>query len=250
MAIDFTSTSQLAATHGVKAAVFGGAGVGKTALIATAPRPFLIAIEPGLIVLKEANIIRIHGANQPGITYDVPVGKVKYIKDSSPLPQVREILRAFQNPGLPANAWVNGIDTIGLDSLSQLAEWELMYQMTQTPNGQKAYGEMADNILEIIRDFVCLPDKHCLFTCKQSISDHTGLYSAAFPGQLLNYHFPHEFDCALQLCVSDGAAAGQVRRWLRTQPDFKNFSKDRTGALDPQGEQPYLYNIFAKISAA
>jgi hypothetical protein len=245
MAIEFTSTSQVTATHGVKCAVFGNAGVGKTALMATAPRPFLIAVEPGLIVLKPANIIRMYGANTPGICYDVPVAKIKHVNGASPLPQVREVYKAFQR----RDPWTLQIDTIGLDSISQLAEWELAYQMTQTPNGQKAYGMMADEILEVIRDFVCLPDKHCVFTAKQSVSAHSGLYSAAFPGQLMDYHFPYEFDCTLQLCVTEGID-GTAHRFLRTQPDFKNFSKDRTGALDPKGESPYLYNIFSKISAA
>lgn len=245
MAIDFTSTAQITAGHGVKMAVFGNAKVGKTALMATSPRPLLIAIEPGLIVLKPANIARMYGTGTPGICYDVPVAKVKHVNGQSPLPQVREVHKAF----LRRDGWTNDIDTIGLDSVSQLAEWELAFQMTQTPNGQKAYGEMADAILEVIRDFTTLPDKNAVFLFKQSVSSHSGLYSMACPGQLLDYHLPYEFDCVSQLCVTEGAD-GAAHRYLRTQPDFKNFSGDRTGALDPKGEAAYLYNIFAKISAA
>lgn len=245
MAINFTSTSQVTAAHGVKCAVFGNAGAGKTALLATAPAPLLIAIEPGLIVLKPANIVRMFGANTPGICYDVPVAKVQHVAGQSPLIQVKEIHRAFLN----RVDWTRGIDTIGLDSISQLAEWELAYQRTQSSNLQAAYGAMADEILELIRDFTTLPDKHCVFLAKQGVSSHSGLFSASFPGQLLDFHFPYEFDCTLQLCVAE-AGDGSAARYLRTQADFKNFSKDRTGALDPKGEAAYLYNIFAKISAA
>lgn len=245
MSVQYTSTAAVTAVHGVKCAIFGNAGVGKTACIATAPKPLLIAVEPGLIVLKPANIVRMYGANTPGITYDVPVAQIKHVNGQSPLPQVREVHKAF----LRRDEWTRGIETIGLDSVSQLAEWELAYQMTQTPNGQKAYGQMADEILEVIRDFTTLPDKHCVFTAKQSVSSHSGLFSASFPGQLLDFHFPYEFDCTLQLCVAEGEQ-GINHRYFRTQPDFKNFSKDRTGALDPKGEAAYLYNIFAKISAA
>jgi hypothetical protein len=243
--IEYTTTAVQTASHGVKAAIFGGAGLGKTASIATAPAPLLIAIEPGLIVLKRENIVRMFGANTPGISYDIPVAKVKHVPGQSPLPQVKEVHKAFQR----GDDWTNTIQTIGLDSISQLAEWELAYQMTQTPNGQKAYGQMADEILEVIRLFTSLPNKNCVFIAKQSISSHSGLYSASFPGQLLDFHFPHEFDCVLQLCTADGEQ-GVVHRFFRTQPDFKNFSKDRTGALDPRGEPAYFYNIFNKISAA
>jgi hypothetical protein len=245
MAIDFTSTSQMTAAHGVKCAVFGNAGVGKTALMATAPAPLLISVEPGLIVLKPSNIVRMFGANTPGICYDVPVAKIKYEAGKSPLPQVREIHKAFAR----GDDWTRHIETIGLDSISQLAEWELAFQMTQNSNGQRNYGVMADEILELIRDFTTLPNKHCVFTGKQSVSSHSGLFSASFPGQLLDFHFPYEFDCTLQLCTAEGVD-GVMHRYLRTQPDLKNFSKDRTGALDPKGEAAYLYNIFSKISAA
>jgi hypothetical protein len=245
MAIDFTSTSQVTAAHGVKVAIFGNAGAGKTALMATAPRPLLIAVEPGLIVLKPSNIARMFGVNTPGICYDVPVAKIKFVTGTSPLPQVREVHKAF----LRRDPWTNEIDTLGMDSISQLAEWELAYQRTQTTNLQAAYGAMADEILELIRDFTTLPDKHCVFLGKQGVSSHSGLFSASFPGQLLDFHFPYEFDCTLQLCVAE-STDGAANRYLRTQSDFKNFSKDRTGALDPKGESAYLYNIFNKISAA
>lgn len=243
--IEYTTTSEVTASQGIKCAIFGNAGIGKTAVIATAPAPLLIAVEPGLIVLKPANIVRMFGADTPGISYNVPVAKIKHVSGGSPLPQVREVIKAFQR----GDEWTRPIQTIGLDSISQLAEWELTYQMTQTPNGQKAYGEMADTILELIRDFTTLPDKHVVFTAKQSVSSHSGLYSASFPGQLLDFHFPYEFDCTLQLCTAEGEN-GASHRYFRTQPDYKNFSKDRTGALDPKGEPAYLYNIFSKISAA
>jgi hypothetical protein len=245
VAIEYTTTSQITAAHGVKCAIFGGAGLGKTASFATAPAPFLIAVEPGLIVLKRENIVRMFGQATPGISYDIPAAIIKHLPGQSALPQVREVLAAFKR----ADPWTTSIQTIGLDSISQLAEWELAFQLTQTPNGQKAYGEMADEILELIREFTSLPSKNVICTAKQSVSSHSGLYSASFPGQLLDFHFPHEFDVILQLCTAEGEA-GTPTRYFRTQPDFKNFAKDRTGALDPRGEPAFFYHIFNKISAA
>lgn len=237
--IQYTTTNQQAVSHGVKCAMYGGAGTGKTASLATAPRPFLISVEAGLIVLKQSNLERIHGPNQAGISYDIPVATIKSCRE------LRELHGIFHR----RESWTEQIDTIGLDSISQLAEYELAYQMTLTTNGQKAYGQMADEILECIRLFTALPGKNVIFIAKQSVSAHSGLFSASFPGQLLDFHFPYEFDVVLQLCVADNEQGGKFR-FFRTQPDLKNFAKDRTGALDPNGEAVYFYNIFNKISAA
>lgn len=239
MAVSYTTTAELAKVQGIKIAIYGNAKTGKTALAATAPKPFIVAIEPGLIVLKRQNIVRMHGEGTPGINYrEIQVANVTDCRD----------LRALHTSFERGDEWTKAYETIFIDSLSQLAENELKYQMTQTPNGQKAYGEMADEVLACIRLFTELPKFHVVFTAKQAYSQAAGLLSASFPGQLLDFHFPFEFDCILQTVVGD-LPGGGINRFLRVTSDLKNFAGDRTGALNPAGELPYLYNIFAKISA-
>ena len=66
MALNFTTTRKAAQTNGVKVLVYGKAGVGKTVLCATAPKPVIISAEAGLLSLQGA---------------DIPVIEVKNIED-------------------------------------------------------------------------------------------------------------------------------------------------------------------------
>lgn len=72
MAVKLTTSKQAALVHGVKCIVYGRAGIGKTMLVATAPAPFLISAESGLLSLREQNITKVFGENNPNITYDIP----------------------------------------------------------------------------------------------------------------------------------------------------------------------------------
>ena len=44
--------SKLAANYGVKMVTYGGPGVGKTPIVATAPRPILLVHEPGMLSMR------------------------------------------------------------------------------------------------------------------------------------------------------------------------------------------------------
>jgi len=238
MAIQYTTTAATTATQGVKCAVYGNSATGKTSSIATAPAPFIVAAEPGLLALTRGNIQRMFGVDTPGIAYDIPVAKIESCVD------LRAIHASFQR----REPWTTAFKTIALDSLSQIAEYELKYQMTQTPNGQKAYGQMADEVLDCIRLFMTLDGFNVIFTAKQAVSSASGLFSGSFPGQLLDFHFPFEFDEIFQMVLADNGSGG-VTRYFRTVSDHKSFAKDRSGALDVRGEFPNWSHVFQKISA-
>ena len=55
MAIKIQSTADIQFV-GVKCIIFGGAGVGKTRAIATAPSPIIISAEQGLLSLMEVDV--------------------------------------------------------------------------------------------------------------------------------------------------------------------------------------------------
>ncbi len=55
MAINVKTTGGLTA-NGVKVLVYGAAGVGKTALIATLPSPIVLSAEGGLLSLQEIDM--------------------------------------------------------------------------------------------------------------------------------------------------------------------------------------------------
>lgn len=238
MSVSYTTTAATTATQGIKAALYGNSATGKTASIATAPAPFIVAAEPGLLSLTKGNIQRMFGVNTPGISYDIPVAKIESCAD----------LRAIHSAFKTRAPWTAAFQTVALDSLSQLAEYELKYQMTQTPNGQKAYGQMADEVLDCVRLFMALEGFNVIFTAKQAVSSASGLFSGSFPGQLLDFNFPFEFDEIFQMVLADNGQGGS-NRYFRTVSDHKAFAKDRSGALDVRGEFPNWSAVFQKISA-
>lgn len=244
--MNYSTTEQLATSHGVKGIIFGNAGTGKTMLAATAPRPFLISVENGILSLKKSNIERVFGVNSPGISYNIPLASISSVDDFQ---------KVYQD--LTTNEKMfESFDTIYIDSLSEIVEAILKNELSGTSssgnkiNGMAAYGEMASLTIEWCKKFRDLPGKHVFLTCKQGISDHTGLMGPSMPGRMLEREIPYLFDEVLQIAVGEDQATKQPFRYIRTCSDLKNYAKDRSGALDPRGELPFLYNIISKISAA
>jgi AAA domain len=235
--IEYTSTGRLQLATGVKVLVYGNAGIGKTMLCATAPKPLLISAEGGLLSLQRKNIERVFGVNTPGITYDIPVALIRTVED---------LMRVYDDVKRPD--WSANIQTVCLDSLSEIAETVLAHAHTQTKDGRAAFGDMAEQVLELCRKFRDLPGKHVYFSTKQGFSTDSDLIGPSLPGRMLDREIPYLFDELLQLGISQDAQ-GQAFRYLRTMPDLKHYAKDRSGMLDARGECPSLTNIFNKISA-
>lgn len=234
MAINYTSTGVMPLSKGVKVLVYSDAGLGKTMLCATAPTPLLISAESGLLSLQKKNIERVFGVNQPGICYDIPVAPIKSLAD---LNEVYNMLAAGTS-----------IQTVCLDSLSEIAETVLAHAMTTNNDGRAAFGEMATEIIEQCRKFRDLPNVHTYFSAKRGYSDDSRKNGPSMPGQKLSRELPYLFDEVFQLDLFEASPGTPPVRFLRTSPDLKNYAKDRSGALDPMGELPNLTNIFDKIS--
>lgn len=238
MATEYTSTGRIQLSQGVKVLTYGNAGIGKTMLCATAPQPLLISAESGLLSLQRKNIERVFGVNTPGICYDIPVALIRSIDDLS------KVYDDVRNPQFAAS-----VQTICLDSLSEIAETVLAHALASTKDGRAAYGDMADQIINLVRKFRDLPGKHCYFTTKQGLSSDSDLLGPSLPGQKLDREVPYLFDELFQLTISE-SQDGAKHRYLRVEPDLKHYAKDRSGQLDVRGEYPNLTNIFQKISAA
>jgi len=237
--IQYTTSDQVAIGHGVKACIYGNAGTGKTVLAATAPRPFMIQAESGTLSLARPNLERIYGVGSPGITYQIPMAIIRTVDDFE---------KVYADITTRGDIW-NGFETLYLDSLSEIVEAILKHELATNKDGRAAYGEMADRVIEWVKKFRDLPGKHVFFTCEQGISSHTGLMGPSMPGNMLDRKLPYLVDEVLQVCIGEDPTTKAQYRYLRTQSDLKNYAKDRSGALDPRGEQPYLYNIINKISA-
>jgi hypothetical protein len=202
------STAQVGVTQGLKGIVYGMSGKGKTVLGASAPRPLFLSAERGLLSLRRFNL--------PYINIDSLV----------------TLRNAFDWCSTPK---ANQFDTLILDSLSEVAEITLAEQKGKTKDGRKAYGDMAEIITEIAKDFRDIPRKHCVLICKQgtAVDGPSGarFNLPAFPGQQLEKWAPYWYDFIFQLETFSGEQPGQIVRALRTQPDQYNQAKDRSGAL-------------------
>lgn len=223
MAIKLISARESALSQGIKVLVHGLAGSGKTVLCTTTQ-------EPTVIISAEAGLLSIAHT-------DVPVIEVGSIDD------VREAYEFLLTDEGRAFSWV------ALDSISEIAEVVLAYEKSQTKDPRKAYGELQDQMMQLLRAFRDLPGRNVVMTCKQEKvkDEHSGqiLYSPLMPGSKLAQQIPYLFDEVFALRVEKDAE-GNSQRWLQTGRDIQYEAKDRSGLLD-MFEPPSLYDIAMKI---
>jgi phage nucleotide-binding protein len=212
-----------------KILVYGGAGVGKTTLIASLTGKILIiSAEAGLLSLAGADI-------------DADVVEVTSI----------EALRAVYSE---LRAGDHGYAWVVLDSVSEIGEVVLSAEKSKTKDPRQAYGALSDEMLKIMRAF---RDLSCgvYFSAKLASTkdEATGRVShgIGMPGAKLGEALPYLFDEVFRLIVideDDGAGGKIAARYLLTATDGKSVAKDRSGKLDAL-EPADLGHVVAKISA-
>lgn len=221
MPVEWTNTENLKAAR-VKALVYGRAGVGKTTLCATAPKPLIVSAENGLLSLRK---------------HKIPVAKVRSLAD------VEEVLDGLATPEARAQ-----FSTVCLDSLSEVAEVLLAEILTRVKDGRQAYGELNELMPDLVRRFRDLEGFHVLVTAKeQMVTSDDGVYrlTPGLPGKKLGPGLSYFFDEVFYMEVHEDGNNVKTRR-LRTQPDFQTDAKDRSGAL-AEFERPNLTAIINKI---
>ena len=240
MAIAWSTTQQQAHSNGVKVLVYGDAGMGKTMLCASAPAPLLVSNESGLLSLSPQNIERVYGKGTAGICYNIPVAQVTTVND------LTEILT-----WLESSNDAKAIQTVCLDSISEIAEVVLNNAKRQVKDPRQAYGELIEKMESVIRGFRDLPGKNVYMTSKMEPTkdEMTGVvkYGPSMPGNKLQSKLPYFFDEVFRLGVNKDTQ-GNSYRFLQTQPDLQFVAKDRSGALAAI-EYPHLASVFNKISS-
>lgn len=225
MNIQLRSTQGIGAVNGVKILVYGKAGRGKTTLCATCPNPVIFSAESGLLALSRFNL---------------PYYEIRTLADlRDAFTWARSSTEARQ------------FETVCLDSLSEIAEVVLASAKTGKKDPRQAYGELIEGMSKIVREFRDLQGFHVYMSAKQEYvkNEITGLTvnSPSMPGSKLGQSLPYWFDEVFQLDI-EGTGPNSYR-YLRTQPDFMNDAKDRSGLLNPV-EEPNLGKIIAKITLA
>jgi len=225
MAIKIKSSRHV--VHHVNCMVYGESGIGKTTLLATAPKPLIISIEGGLLTL----------ANK-----DVPVIEVHSFKE---IDEVHSWLLKSKE--------ADKFDTICTDSMSEEAELILAEEMQKTRDGRQAYGTMADIMAYSIRGFRDLP-KHTVFTAKvrKIVDDASGAikFYPSVPGQQLLNNLPYFFDEVFRMdfgtTKKTADKPAQQYRYIDTVGNRQYICKDRSGKLNAK-EPADLTRIFNKI---
>jgi len=210
------------AANGIKMLVHGQAGIGKTCLCASLPRPIIISVESGLLSLAPL---------------DLPAIEVASLDD------LEEAFRWATESEESKN-----FDSICLDSISEIAEIVLSNEKGKEKDPRKAYGNMQDMMMDLVRSFRDIPGKNIYMSAKQErIQDESGriLYGPSMPGQKLAQQLPYLFDeiFCYQIVKDQN---GVPQRVLLTQPDGISQAKDRSGKLD-MWEVPDLGAIVTKI---
>jgi hypothetical protein len=217
-------TTDQVARNGVKILGYGGAGTGKTSLCATAPAPFVISAEAGLLSLAR---------------HKIPGAEVQTIAD------LADIWR-----WVATSAEAQQFATICLDSSTEITEVLLQTLKAGSKDPRKAYGEMLDQMMQLLRAFRDIPGKHVYITAKEEWAKDEASGAMKFqpmmPGQKLGQQLPYLFDEVFRLIVARDQQ-GQKQHVLCTQADYQYEGKDRSGCLAPF-EQPNLSAIINKIT--
>lgn len=212
--------SSFANNVGVKAIIYGPAGSGKTPVFNTAPRPVLLACEPGLLSMKGSQ---------------VPTFKADHAR------HIDDFFAWFFN-----SKEANTFDTLGLDSASEMCEHYLRAAEKTNKHGLAAYGEMAENVLKQLDLLYQMPYKHAYIIAKQEILPVKGINYARpyYPGKQLPVQMPHKYDGIFQLDVHNVPGVGQVKAF-RCQGSIDAMARDRTGNLS-EYEQPDFGKLVTK----
>lgn len=222
--LNWSTTEKEAIGHGIKCLVYGNAGAGKTRLCGTAPSPLIISAEAGLLTLRKKT--------------GIPVLLVKSAQD------VDDALAWCKT-----DAVKSGIQTVCLDSISEIAEKVLVNEKAKTKDPRAAYGELATETIRIVKEFRDLPGLNVLITAKATtVTDPiTGVAKAqpTSPGQQVGPALPYLFD-EVFYAGTDKDAQGKTFWYLRTKAAFNADAKDRSDVLD-ELEFPDMTNIINKI---
>lgn len=240
MTLSWVMSNQAASDSGHKIIVYAKAGMGKTMLAATLPQPMIISNEAGLKSLTKRNIELIFGAGRADISYDIPVLQTQTLEDLEGALNFARSKEADQ------------FKSICLDSCSEMAEVMLAKFKLGTKDPRMAYGDMATKMTDVVRQFRDLVGKNVYLVCKESFEkdEVTGasMFGPSFPGRQLLQSIPYLFDEMWQLSMGRDAQ-GKSYRFLRTQPDFQNSAKNRSGGL-AEIEFPHLGSLINKMNGA
>ncbi len=199
---------EFAKAFGFKALVYGAAGTGKTPLFSTAPRPLLLACEPGLLSMRGST---------------VPTYQAFTVKE------IEAFFEWFFN-----SAEANQFDTLGWDSLTYACEIYLEEGKKTIKHGLQLYGDMAEKIIKNVLKLYFMRNKNLYLICKEEILDLNGTAykRPSFPGKVLPVQIPGQFDAILYLCKTHIPGVQGEQLAFRCNGSYDVMARNRTGLLN------------------
>lgn len=196
MAIEIKTVEELIEDSGIKAILYGATKYGKTTSIATIPnqdKVLIITLESGLVSLK------------------TKCPKTKAVAVSS-LEDLREVYDYLKK--------TDDIETVVIDSLTEVAQVALDEELRKNKDGRKAYGEMMTTITMMVKKYRDLPKKNVIFICQQErVADSQSnlLFAPSFPGKKLSISIPFIVDVIACIRVKKDEE-GNIKRAFQVSP--------------------------------
>ena len=203
-ASDLKEAREFAIQFGIKAVIYGPAGSGKTPIINTAPRPLLLAVEPGLLSMRTSTVK----------TWLAPDTK-----------RIDEFFNWFFN-----SAEAKNFDTLAIDSSSQMCDIALQEAKKTERHGLQQYGKMAEYVEPYMRRLYFLPEKHMYLIAKEETQD-SGMRRPYYPGKQLPVSIPHLYDCILRVAKVSIPNVGETTAF-QCNGSYDVLARNRTGTLD------------------
>ncbi len=217
---DLREAKVFAKTFGVKAIIYGPAGVGKTPIINTAPRPVLLATEPGLGSMRNSSVM----------TYIAPTTD-----------KVDDFMKWFEH-----SSEAKKYDTLAIDSVSQMCDIALTMAKKKSSHGLQQYGIMADYIMPYMERLYFLPEKHLYLIAKEEMTD-AGMRRPYFPGKVLPVQIPHRYDCIIRVAKYQIPNVGE-RTAFQCNGSYDVIARNRSGDL-ADFEEPDFTKLVQKVMA-
>ncbi len=224
MALQRKTLRQAIEARGAKIAVYGKSGVGKTTQIASL-LPLLdddkrvqlaiITAEHGLLTLGQDDLAML---DDPRIE----------VLECTSIIDVKDAVAIVKNPA-------NGYAFVVVDSVSNIAQRELLARLETSGDPRKAYGEMQTGTLRFLWQLVDVEHLNVIFIFQEhrdeinmgtaNKPDMVAHYSVNIPSNSLKQDMPYTFDAVLRMEM-----AGDKRQF-RTSTTSTIMAKDRSGTL-------------------
>jgi hypothetical protein len=215
---DLKPAKEFAIKFGCKSIVYGPPGSAKTPIINTCPRPVLLAVEPGLLSMRNSNVP----------TWTAPTKA-----------RIDEFFKWFENSSEAKN-----FDTLAIDSTSQMCNIAL--DESKAKHGLQQYGEMADYVMPYLQRLYYMKEKHMYLIAKEELTSD-GKRRPAYPGQQLNGSngVCHLYDCILRLCKANIPQVGEQLAF-QCNGTIDIVARNRTGTLADY-EPPNFSDLVRKV---